>query len=150
MLASPPSAPLAASTARSAELWRAIEDNVREACLLRAEDREAEAILILQETLPPLIGDWSRTAGLDVPAAQQALREMFARVQQQVANAALCRRLVLRSLGQSAAPVPLPAPAATFQLRRRVPLGDVPGMLDALGETERAQSAAGRRALVAA
>ncbi len=149
MLASTSSASVAAPASRSAELWRAIEDNVREACLLRAEDREAEAILILQETLPPLIGDWSRTAGLEVPAAQQALREMFARVQQQVANAALCRRLVLRSLGQTAAPGPVPAPAATFQLRRRVPIGDVPGMLDALGETERAQSA-GRRALAAA
>ncbi len=150
MLASTSSASVAAPASRSAELWRAIEDNVREACLLRAEDREAEAILILQETLPPLIGDWSRTAGLDVPAAQQALREMFARVQQQVANAALCRRLVLRSLGQTAAPGTVPAPAATFQLRRRVPIGDVPGMLDALGETERAQEAAHRRTLVAA
>lgn len=149
MLASTSSAPVAAPASRSAELWRAIEDNVREACLLRAEDRETEAILILQETLPPLIGDWSRNAGLEVPAAQQALREMFARVQQQVANAALCRRLVLRSLGQPAAPVPGPAPAPTFQLRRRVPIGDVTGMLDALGETERAQSA-GRRALAAA
>lgn len=140
------SAPLPAVSARSAELWRAIEDGVREAFLLRAEARERDAARLLQQELPPLIGEWSRGSGLAVPEAQQTLRDLFARVQRQVGDALLCRRLVLRTLGQPATP---PAVRDGFQLRRRVPIGDIPGMLDALG-VDSPRPAAGRRALVAA
>jgi hypothetical protein len=56
-------------------------------------------------------------------------------VQQQVATATICKRLVLQSVdpraprrGEASAPV---------QIRRRVPLDDITGMLDALDEGER-------------
>jgi hypothetical protein len=126
---------------RSGELWRATEDAVREACLLRAEGRAAEAAEILQHRLPPLIAEWSRTAGRTPDACRQALREMFARVQEQVTTATACKRLVLRSLGAN--PAPAAPPTGRLEVRRRVPLHDIPGMLDALDEEERA--AASRR-----
>jgi hypothetical protein len=121
---------------RTAEQWRSIEAAVTEACLLRAEGREAEAIAIVQGTLPAMISGWSRGAGIPSEQCQTVLRELFARVQQQVATATICKRLVLQSIDSAAvrhAPV-----AAPVQLRRRVPLDDIPGMLDALDEDERA------------
>ncbi|MBI5690233.1 MAG: hypothetical protein HZC55_09035 [Verrucomicrobia bacterium] len=138
--------PAPASSARCGELWNAIEEGVREACLLRAEAREREAARLLQQELPPLIAEWSRGCGLAVPAAQQALRDLFTRVQRQVADAWLSRRLVLHSLGRADSP---PAASGGFQLRRRIPIDDIPGMLDALG-VDHPTPAMGRRALVAA
>lgn len=133
MLTAP--ATLQAPTSRTAELWRAIEQAANEACILRSEGQEAAAIKVLQTTLPPLIGEWSRECGQETEACRQALREMFARVQQQVATAVICRRMVLRAFvppgrGRVAASEPV-------QLRRRVPIGDIGGMLDALKENER-------------
>lgn len=128
-------APLPVPTSRTAELWRAIEQSANEACILRSEGQEAAAIKVLQTTLPPLITEWSRACGQETDACRQALRELFARVQQQVATAAICRRMVLRTFvpsgrGRVAASEPV-------QLRRRVPIGDIGGMLDALEENER-------------
>jgi hypothetical protein len=121
--------------ARSAEFWPEIEESVLEACMLRAEGRESEAIAILQNKLPPLIGRWSRGAGLPAEYCQQVLRELFARVQQQVATAAICKRFVLRSVIPGVArPSAVPQPV---EVRRRVPIDDIPGMLDALDEGER-------------
>ncbi len=121
---------------RHGELWRVIEDAVREACLLRAEGRPDEAAEILQHRLPPMIAEWSRTSGRTPDACRQSLRDMFARVQEQVTTATACKRLVLRSLG--AAPAAEAAPTGRLGMRRRVPLHDIPGMLDALDEEARA------------
>jgi hypothetical protein len=134
MLTAP--APLPVPTSRTAELWRAIEQGANEACILRSEGQEAAAIKVLQTTLPPLIAEWSRACGQETEACRQALRELFARVQQQVSTAAICRRMVLRAF------VPPPgrgrvAASEPVQLRRRVPIGDIGGMLDALEENER-------------
>lgn len=118
-----------------APLWAALEDAVREACTLRAEGLENDAIRILQEVLPGMIGRWSRSASRPAAECQQRLRELFARVQQQVATAQVCKRLVLRSLEASNRQAPLPA--AAVRLQRRVPIDDIPGMLDALDEGER-------------
>lgn len=127
--------PLTALPARTAELWRAIEDSVCEACVLRAEGREPEAIIIVQQKLPAMIAHWSRGAGLAAEHCRQTLRELFARVQQQVATATICKRLVLRSV-DAAAPV-RDVNSQHVQIRRRVPLDDIPAMLDALDESER-------------
>lgn len=125
----------------TADRWRRIDALVSEACVLRAEGREPEAIAIVQQTLPPLIAQWARGSGLAGEKCQQVLRELFARVQQQVATAAICKRLVLQSIDPTATrPDDGNGP---LQIRRRVPLGDIPAMLDALDEGER--SAAYRR-----
>jgi hypothetical protein len=134
MVTSPASTQIAPSV-RNGELWRVIEEAVREACLLRAEGRAEEAAEILQHRLPALIAEWSRTAGRSPDACRQTLREMFARVQEQVTTATACKRLVLRSLG--AAPEPESRASGRLEMRRRVPLDDIPGMLDALDEESR-------------
>jgi hypothetical protein len=123
-------------TVVTTDLWREIEESVREACILRAEGRETESMRILQTDLPAMIAAWSRGTGRPAEVCQQELRELFARVQQQVATATICKRLVLRSVE---------APRALAQdgservviRRRHIPLDDIPGMLDALDEDER-------------
>jgi hypothetical protein len=120
---------------RTAELWQAVESSIREACLLRAEGREPAAIQILQHALPPLVAEWSRGAGKPSAQCQQLLRELIAQVQQQVATAAMCKRLVLRSVAPQAAQPE--GRSEAVRLSRRVPLADIPGMLDALEEGER-------------
>lgn len=123
------------SQAGEGPLWMALEDAVREACTLRAEGLEKEAMRILQEVLPAMIARWSRATGRPAAECQQRLRELFARVQQQVATAQVCKRLVLRSLETASPEMRLPTGAV--RLQRRVPLDDIPGMLDALDEGER-------------
>ena len=121
---------------RTNELWCTIERSVAEACLLRAEGRNPEAITIVQQTLPSLIAEWSRCSGLSSEHCQRTLRELFARVQQQVSTATLCKRLVLQSVASGEAA--REATPERFQIKRRVPLHDIPAMLDALDEGERA------------
>ncbi len=136
------SAPPAFTPASSTPAWRAVENAVREACVLRAEGREAEATALLRDAVQPLIATWARTSGLTTPECQQALRELFVRVQEQVATAVVCKRLVLRStevqarLGRTT--------GGAVQVHRRVPIGDIPGMLDALDEGERIAALQGR------
>ncbi len=120
---------------RTTELWSTIERSVAEACLLRAEGRAPEAITIVQQTLPALIAEWSRRSGMSSEHCQRTLRELFARVQQQVSTATICKRLVLQSIASGdAAQETTPE---RFQIQRRVPLHDIPAMLDALDEGER-------------
>ncbi len=122
-------------TRTAEELWWAIEVSVREACVLRIERREPEAIMILQQELPQLIEPWSRNTGLPSAVCQQKLRLLFTRVQQEVATALVCKRLVLQSI----------APgkgrhgemSESVHVNRNVPLDDIPDMLDALEEGER-------------
>ena len=124
------------ATVMTTDLWREIDEAVREACILRAEGRESESMRILQADLPAMISAWSRGSGRPAESCQQELRELFARVQQQVATATICKRLVMRSVE---------APRALAQdgservviRRRHIPLDDIPGMLDALDEDER-------------
>jgi hypothetical protein len=103
--------------------------------MLRAEGREPAAIQILQHSLPPLVAEWSRGAGKPSEQCQQRLRELIAQVQQQVATAAMCKRLVLRSVAPERPRTE--ARSEAVQVSRRVPLADIPGMLDALEEGER-------------
>ena len=115
---------------------------MREACVLRAEGREADATAMLRDAVQPLIAQWARTSGLTTPECQQALRVLFARVQEQVATAVVCKRMVLRSAEVQAR---LGArPSGAVQVHRRVPIGDIPGMLDALDEGERMAALQGR------
>lgn len=117
-----------------AQIWNQIEQGVRESCVMRCEGREPEAAAMLQETLPPLIREWSAQSGGTPDECRQALRQLFTRAQEQVAAAMLSRRLVLASIrpGEVGA-----AAGGTLYLRRRIPLDDVPDMLDALQESER-------------
>ena len=124
-----------APPARTAELWWALEVSVREACVLRIEGREPEALAILQQELPPLIEQWSRSAGLATADCQQKLREMFSRVQQEVSTASICKRLVLQSFAPGVGR--RGATSEPVHVQRRIPLADIPGMLDALEEGER-------------
>jgi hypothetical protein len=124
------------ATVVTTDLWREIDEAVREACILRAEGREAESMRILQEQLPGLISAWSRGTRRPAEALQQELRELFARVQQQVATATICKRLVLRSV-ESPRALPQDGSDRVVIRRRQIPLDDIPGMLDALDESER-------------
>lgn len=135
-MSQPTPLPLSPAT-RSADLWREIEASVSEACVLRAEGREPEAAAILQQKLPGLIATWSRGSGLAGDRCQAMLRELFAQVQQQVATARICKRLVLQSLDPATPRTSGEERAQPMQLRRRVPIDDIPGMLDALDEGER-------------
>lgn len=127
-------------TGDSASIWKQIEQGVREGCVMRCEGREPEAAAMLQETLPPLIREWSATCGSTGEMCRNLLRELFAKAQEQVAAAMLSRRLVLASI--RADNVRADA-AGSLYLRRRIPLDDVPDLLDALQESERS---AARRA----
>ncbi|MBI3884219.1 MAG: hypothetical protein HY302_00575 [Opitutae bacterium] len=115
-------------------LWRQIESDVRESCVLRCEGRNADAVVLLHEKLPPLIREWSAASGWPAGHCRDALRQLFAKAQEQVANAVLARRLVLSSL-------PAGLPQAGLQLSQRIPLTDINGMLDALGDAERSACA---------
>lgn len=128
-------------SASPADLWWAIEVSVREVCVLRAERREPEAVAVLQGDLPKLIANWSRTVGLPGPTCQQHLRDLFSRVQREVATAAVCKRLVLQSINPARGYRGLPSDQ--IHIQRRVRITDIPDMLDALEEGER--SAAFRR-----
>lgn len=122
------------AAARAAALWDAIGKGVNEACILRCEGREHEAIAIIEKTLPPLIAEWSRICNRDAEECRQALRESFTRIQQQVSTAVICRRLVVNSL--TTHDRPSTASTEIVQLRRRIPIDDIGCMLDALREHE--------------
>ena len=128
--------PQPAATVVTTGLWREIDEAVREACILRAEGREAESMRILQDQLPGLISAWSRGTGRPAETLQQELRELFARVQQQVATATICKRLVMREVDGPRA-MPQDGSDRVIIRRRHIPLDDIPGMLDALDEDER-------------
>ena len=140
------------AAARTAALWDEIERTVHHSCTLRCEHREDEAATLLQQTLPALIRDWSAISGLSTENCRNALRQLFDQAQERVATAILCKRLVLGSLGGPDTNESLPANASTsrparlvsappagdrLHVRRRVPIGDIAGMLDALDETDR-------------
>lgn len=124
--------------------WAEIERWTLEACLLRAEGREPEAVGVLEQKLPPLIRDWSAGCGLARPVAQERLRELFRSTQELVARGVVQRRLITAELmargGAEACTRGArreATPGEALGLRHRVPISDVAGMLDGLAEAER-------------
>lgn len=117
-----------------AAVWRMIESGLRESCVMRCEGRETEALLILREQLPALIREWSVGCGRSTESCRSALRELFAKAQEQVAAAVLTRRLVLSALRTD---LPRRGAATGLQLNQRIPINDINSMLDALQDAER-------------
>ncbi len=123
--------------------WAEITQWTLEACTLRAEGREGEAIAILQEKMPALINEWSVICGLRTAEVQQRLRAMLAETQSFVARGLAQRRIITAQIVDQYRPVPAnPDHAPTnarpaVGLRRHVAVGDITGMLDGLAEAER-------------
>ena len=115
-------------------IWNQIEEGVRESCVMRCEGRAQDAAAMLQETLPTLIREWSAQSGATAEDCRQTLRQLFSKAQEQVAAAMLSRRLVLASIRRDNVGC---GASGTLYLRRRIPIDDVPDMLDALQESER-------------
>ncbi len=142
--------PAPITRARAHELWTEIVSTTREACLLRQEGREENAVRLLQQTLPTVIRDWSNLCGETPDRCRTLLRELFSREQETARAAMLQRRLIVDEVCarlQNRTPrqeivesriFSQPAPS-TLQLRRRVPIDDVVGLIDALQQTERNQ-----------
>ena len=146
--------PAAAGSAAARDRWAEIEHWTLEACVLRAEGREGDAVRVLQERIPDLIRAWSACCGLPRGEVQERLRRMFSDTQDLVARGIAQRRIITAELlaarGSGGAPgsaggAVSPAVAAAVAggatvpvgLRRAVPFGDVAGMLDGLAEAER-------------
>jgi hypothetical protein len=144
---------LAAHNSQNAsKLWQAIVGTTREACLLRQEGREQEAVDLLQQTLPGTIRQWSNVCGESAERCRELLRDLFNREQEAARTALLQRRLIVdevcsRLQVQRAAPETVESRIVVknalqpVQLRRRVPIDDVVGMLDALQQVERGELA---------
>jgi hypothetical protein len=132
------------SIAQSADphyLWNEIVRWTFEACILRKEGRERKVAELLQERLPALIRSWSSRCGLPPEACKQQLRSLFTRAQESVELGFIQRRLIVDEvcarLGRDPQAVATRLGATSaVQLRRRVPIGDVSEMLDALAEAE--------------
>lgn len=138
--------PTAATPARPA-LWDEIVGITREACLLRQEGREKEAVALLQQTLPPVIRQWSNTCGQTPEHCREELRSLFAREQQTARAVTLQRRRIVEEVCARLQAHPRTSDAmerrtgtkvaaTPIQLQRRVPIDDVVGMLDALQQVE--------------
>lgn len=123
----------------AAEIWAEIVARTLDACTLRREGRQQAAQTILNEQLPGLIQKWSRCCGIDNERQRQQLRQLFSQAQHAVASGWMQRKLIVEELLQrSGRATPRPAAVASgpLHLRRRVPFGDVAGMLDGLAEAE--------------
>jgi hypothetical protein len=121
-----------------AAVWRMIESDLRESCVMRCEGRNAEAQVILRDRLPSLIREWSAGSGRSPESCRSILRELFTKAQEQVAAAMLTRRLVLSSMQVA---LPRNGVPAGLRISQRIPISDINGMLDALLESERAEVA---------
>lgn len=120
--------------------WAQIEHAIGESSVMRCEGRAEEAAAMLQEQLPPLIRAWSENSGRSADECRDELRQLFAKAQAQVADAMFTRRLVLASIQAQPAALRQDQPEAgdrRLHLRRRIPIDDVVGMLDALSEATR-------------
>jgi hypothetical protein len=135
-LIAPSSAP--ADLASSAQ-WVAIEKWTLEACVLRAEGREAEGTRVLEERLPSLIQAWSASCRLPKTEIQLRLRRMFAETEQVIARGLAQRRIITANLHPrySATASPSAVSPGAVGLRERIPVSDIAGMLDGLAEAER-------------
>jgi hypothetical protein len=130
--------------------WDEIVRLTFEACLNRREGREHIAQLILQKTLPAAIGTWSASCGLHADACRDTLKAMFERVREQVTMAAVQRRMILGDLAKRTQRPAAPAAEGKIFLSRRIPIGDISDMLDAVAgaEAECAVSAPAESALI--
>jgi hypothetical protein len=124
-------------------LWNEIVRWSFEACILRKEGREERVTELLQDRLPSLIRAWSSHCGLSAPACKEQLRSLFVRVQENVEIGFVQRRLIVEEIcARFSGPAPradarpAPAPSGSVGLRRRVPFGNIPDMLDALADAE--------------
>lgn len=127
-------------------LWTQIEELTSEACILRKEGRDEEATVILSEGLPALLKDWAAISGLEPALRREKLRVLISDVQQRVDTAFLQRRLIVDELmlrlkeKEAVNPQLGLAKMANkttqrFGLRRRIPIGDISGMIDAVNES---------------
>lgn len=135
---------------KAAALWSEIIGITREACLLRQEGREKEAVELLQQTLPAVIRRWSNSCGETSEYCREALRKLFAEEQHAARAAMVQRRLIVDEVcsrlqvgcaavqDASASVATVKVTVGPVQLRRRVAIDDVVGMLDALQQAERA------------
>ena len=141
----PPVAVQSVPVPDASQLWEEIVRWTLEACVQRHEGREQFARSLLSDRLPPLIQSWSACSPLPVAERRSRLRQLFDQAQNAVAVGHLQRRLIIDELTRRLGG-PLPAPAASgpafpassraVQLKRRVPFGDIPSMLEALAESE--------------
>jgi hypothetical protein len=131
----------AAGSAKPQFLWNEIVRWTLEACILRKEGREAQVSELLQDRLPGLIRNWSGACGLPTETCKQNLRALFRRIQESVETGYIHRRLIVAEVCANLATQPagpsIPAgERGPVRLRRRVPIDDVSGMLDAVAEAE--------------
>lgn len=132
MIHAPVTTPIPVASADA--LWREITDAAHESCLAKCSGRHRDAKQLMEHTLPLIIREWSQACGLPVPERKERLRKLFAQVQERVASAVISRRLAEESL-------PIEERRSRvmhrpMQLNRRIPINDIPGMLDALHEIE--------------
>jgi hypothetical protein len=124
-------------------LWNEIVRWTFEACILRKEGRESEVKVLLHERLPALIRAWSERSGQPAEASREQLRSLFSRAQESVELGSIQRRFIVEEVcarlarkGGAASAIRTVAGSPSLQLRRRVPIDDIPAMLDALAEAE--------------
>ena len=126
----------------TSELWSDIVRWTLEACVQRRQGHEQTARTILAERLPALIQTWSAACSLSVEARKHQLRQLFTQAQTAVETGWFQRQLIVDELARrlgvdQPAPAATPLrPAGTVQLRRRIPIADIPAMLDSLAEAE--------------
>ena len=122
-------------------LWNQIVRWTFEACILRKEGREAEVCELLQARLPGLIRAWSSRSGLHAEESKRQLKSLFQRAQETVEYGTVQRRMIVEEVCSRLSKAGASAtarldPKGPVQLRRRVPIGNIPDMLDALAEAE--------------
>jgi hypothetical protein len=140
MLAAPKKTSAFLASASPNFLWNEIVRWSFEACILRREGQESKVTELLKERLPSLIRAWSARSGLSSEACKERLRGLFGRVQESVELGFLQRRLIVDEICTRMAFQPsgahLPQATGPVGLRREVPFGNIPDMLDALAEAE--------------
>jgi hypothetical protein len=140
MLAAPKKTSPFLASANPSFLWNEIVRWSFEACILRRQGQESKVTELLQERLPSLIRAWSARSGLTAIACKERLRGLFGRVQESVELGFLQQRLIVDEICTRMAFQPvaarLPRATGSVGLRRQVPFGNIPDMLDALAEAE--------------
>jgi hypothetical protein len=146
------SKPIQNGSAKTGAAWDEIVRLTFEACLNRSQGREHVAQQILQKTLPAAIVSWSGACGMPACDCRESLKAMFERVREQVTMASVQRRMILGDLRrrESQAAGVNAGPGKVF-LSRRIPIGNISDMLDAVvgaeAESEMAPSVAPQLAI---
>jgi hypothetical protein len=123
--------------ATSGAAWDEIVKLTFEACLNRSEGREHVAQQILQQALPAAIVSWSGSSGMAASSCRESLRAMFERVREQVTMASVQRRMILGDLKRrESQAAELAAGMGKVFLSRRIPIGNISDMLDAVAEAD--------------